>query len=126
MKPVLKTMLLLSFVLWISGCIVTSLNPLYDSEKDLVFDPALVGMWSSDEKDTFSFIEDGKNRYACTITSDSIANNFEAHIVQLGKYRFLDLFPKDLGDGQKEMNLYYWLHLIPAHSFSKIWIENDQ
>jgi hypothetical protein len=89
MKTMLKAILILVGILLISGCIVASLNPLY-TEKDLVSDPALVGTWSSDEKESFTFVENGKNRYECTITSDSIANNFEVCIVQLGKYRFLD------------------------------------
>lgn len=126
MKTIVKTILILAGVLLISGCIVASLNPLYDSEKELVAEPALVGTWSSDEKESFTFIEDGKNRYECTITSDSIANNFEVCIVQLGKYRFLDLFPKDLDEKQNALNLYYRLHMIPVHSFSKIWFKNDQ
>lgn len=126
MKSVFKIILVLSLVILTSGCIVVSLNPLYDSEKELVSDPAIVGTWSSDEKDTYTFAEDGKNQYTCTITSDSIANNFEVHMVQLGKYRFLDVFPKDLSEEQKVMNLSYRLHLVPVHSFSKAWIENDQ
>jgi hypothetical protein len=119
-------MIILAAVVFISGCIVASLNPIYDSDKELVSDPAIVGTWVDSEKNTFTFVEDGKNKYECTINSDSIANNFEVHFAQLGKYRFLDLYPKELDEKQSAINPYYQLHMIPVHSFSKIWIKNDQ
>jgi hypothetical protein len=123
-KIVIAAFLLVSIIAF-AGCIVASLKTLY-KDKDLVSDPALVGTWSSDDKDIFTFVENGKNIYECTITSDSIANNFEVHLVQLGKYRFLDLYPKELDDKQTTMNSYYRLHMIPVHSFSKVWIKNDK
>jgi hypothetical protein len=126
MQPIFKTIFLVILIMAFSGCIVASLNPLYDSEKQLVSDPAIVGTWGDSEKNMFTFVEEGKNQYACTITSDSIANNFEMHLVQLGKYRFLDLSPKELDEKQNAMNLYYRLHMVPVHSFSRIWIKDDR
>ena len=126
MQKILIAAFLLTLIITFSGCIVASLNPIYNSDKELVSDPAIVGTWGDSDKNTFTFIEDGKNKYECTITSDSIANNFEAHLVQLGKYRFIDLYPKDLDEKQNAMNLYYRLHMIPVHSFSKVWIKEDQ
>jgi hypothetical protein len=125
MQKIFKAIFLFTIIIAFSGCIVASLNPLY-TDKDLVSDPAIVGTWGDNEKNTFTFVEDGKNKYECTITSDSIANNFEAHLVQLGKNRFLDLYPKDLDEKQNAINLYYRLHMVPVHSFSQIWFKNDQ
>lgn len=126
MRNSLALILLLCIIMVLSGCIVASLNPLYDSDKELVSNPALVGTWASDDKETFTFVENGKNTYECTIVSDSISNNFEVHLVKLGKYQFLDLYPKELDEKQNAMNLYYALHLVKVHSFTKIWIKNDQ
>lgn len=126
MQKIFKVLFLFTISIAFSGCIVASLNPLYDSDKQLVSEPAIVGTWASDDKDIFTFVEDGKNKYECTITSDSIANNFEVHLVQLGKDRFIDLYPKELDKKQNAINLYYALHIVPVHSFSKIWIKDDQ
>ncbi|MFB3895611.1 MAG: hypothetical protein ACE14V_04835 [bacterium] len=126
MRKPYKVLFLLSILLAFSGCIVASLNPLYDSDKELVSNPALVGTWASDDKETFTFVENGQNQYECTITSDSISNNFDVHLVKLGKYQFLDLYPKELDEKQMAMNLYYRMHTVPVHSFSKISIKNDR
>jgi hypothetical protein len=127
MKTTVKAILILAGVLLTAGCIVVSLNPLYDSEKDLVFDPALVGTWGENNgKDSMTFIAHGDKRYECTYTVDSIPNNFEVNLVQLGKYRFLDFYPTPLEKEPAEMNGVYLFHLVPTHSISKLWIENDQ
>ncbi|MCX7918286.1 MAG: hypothetical protein N3A72_01505 [bacterium] len=125
MKYFFKTVALLSVVIWFSGCIIVSMNPIYESEKELVFDPALLGTWTDSEGNKISFTKSGDKRYTCVFDVGNIPNNFDAYLIQLDKYRFLDLYPGKLEEA-KDMNIYYMLHLIPMHSISKVWFENDK
>ena len=110
----------LGFALVTTGC-VPSLHPLF-TEKTLIFDPALLGNWGNeDQGDKWSFIRSGENGYAVEYTQEGEARKFEAHLVQLGKFRFLDLLPGDL----EAKNELYKVHFIPAHTGSRVWIEGD-
>src|SRR6266496_5434580 len=95
--------ILLTFVLIalcsITGCIPTSINPLY-TEQDLAFDPALVGVWHSegDSKETWTFEKAGVTEYKSVYTEeDGKTGRFEAHLLNLGNTRFLDFFPDESG-----------------------------
>ena len=113
--------LFLSVSLLIAGC-VRSLHPLY-TEKDLVFEKKLVGTWSEGDgnKDTWIFQQSSDNAYELIHTQKGAPAKFDAHLVKLGEYLFLDLFP----DQPDTKNEFYKSHLIPAHTFSKITITND-
>ena len=103
-----------------AGC-VRSLHPLY-TEEDLVFEMALVGTWADEEdQDTWTFQKSGEYDYDLTVTEDGSRGKFKAHLVQLGSFLFLDLYPQE-----PEMeNDFYKFHLIAAHTFSRIWLEGD-
>ena len=108
----------------VTGCIVTSVNPLY-TQKDLVFDPALVGTWSEGEgKDTWSFEPAGGKKYKLLHTDeDGRIGTFEAHLLKLGKYQFLDLHLVDPGEKEEwQINQLAALALImrPGHLFLKV------
>ncbi len=85
----------LGSALTLVGCIPT-LHPLY-AEKDLVFDPALLGLWSSDkERETWLFEKESESAYKLTYTdSHGKAGQFTAHLLKLNGNRFLDLYPDD-------------------------------
>src|SRR3989442_62545 len=106
------------------GC-VPSLNPLY-TDKDLTFDPALVGSWSEDNgKETWSFAKSGEKAYKLTQTDeDGHKAIFEVHLVRLKDYLFLDLYLVDTGEAEKnkesKMNSYASAALIPGHMFLKV------
>ena len=94
-KPV-KVLLSLTFLVLLLSCQpVDSLNPLY-TEKDAVFDPALLGKWR--EKDsTLEFFPSGTNGYAVIFSDDSTPPeqiDFYGHLVNLEGHRFLDLVQK--------------------------------
>ena len=109
-----------AMVLFMAAC-VPSLHPLF-TEKDLVFDPALVGTWAeAGENETWTFQRTGDKVYELTYTERGVPSKFVAHLVELGKFRFLDLYP----DEPEIKNDFYKWHLIPAHSFSRIKIEGD-
>jgi len=119
----LKLTALLVFAVLVAGC-VPSLHPLY-TEKDLVFDKALVGTWSGGDEsgDKWVFKEAADKAYDLTITSDGEPAEFEAHLVRLGKTTFLDTYPKDL-EG-KIKNTYCLFHLLPVHTFWKLETADD-
>ena len=104
------------------GCIPTSINPLYTAQ-DLVFDPALVGVWSGDgdSKEKWAFEKEGDTAYKLVYTDDEgKTGRFEAHLVKLGDTQFLDLFPDESGIEEMNQSVFYKLHLLRAHSFLKV------
>jgi hypothetical protein len=123
MKRIIPTAAGLALVL-ITGCIVTSVNPLY-TEKDLVFDPALVGAWSEGEgKDLWAFEKAGEKKYKLLHTDEKgRVGEFEAHLLKLDKYQFLDLHLVDPGEKEEwQINELAGLAIIirPGHLFFKV------
>jgi hypothetical protein len=81
----------------------SSLNPLF-TDKDLIFDPTLVGEWAEKGPDhsRLRFEQAGPTAYrAISIDQQGSGGNltetpYEAHLVRLGAYRFLDVSPLQL------------------------------
>jgi hypothetical protein len=119
----MRTMMLLvtgTLALLMVACI-PSLHPIY-TEKDLVFDPGLLGTWADKEgKDRLVLVRSGEKSYDFYYTEEEDSRRFEGHLAQVGGYRFLDLLPADPG----MKNEFYQMHLIRAHTFSRVWIEGD-
>jgi hypothetical protein len=113
-------LLAVAFALIVAGC-VPSLNPLY-TEKDLIFEPALVGVWaeSDDAKETWAFEKSGDKGYKLVYAADGKAGEFDARLLKLGDTMFLDLYPDDVGLKEINRNDFYKAHLIPAHTFAKV------
>jgi len=108
----------------VTGCIVTSVNPLY-TETDLIFDPSLVGAWSEDDaKDTWVFEKAGEKKYRLLHTDEKgRTGTFEAHLLKLGKYQFLDLHLLDPGEKEEwQINQLAAVAMImrPGHLFFKV------
>lgn len=106
-----------------AGCI-PSLHPLY-TDDDLIFEPALLGTWNNEEDhDLWTFEQTAGPGYLLTVTgSDEDPEDpmvFEAHLMELGSHRFLDVSLHDL-DGLDR----FGPHLVPAHSFYRLAIEAD-
>lgn len=123
MKRIILTTAGLALVL-VTGCIVTSVNPLY-TEKDLVFDPALVGAWAeADGKNTWAFEKAGEKKYKLLHTDENgRTGEFEAHLLKLGKYQFLDLHLVDPGEKEEwQINELAAVAMImrPGHLFLKV------
>ncbi len=129
--PRISVILALAFFL--ASCFVTSIHPLY-TEKDLVFVPELLGTWKAeDEEDLYTFQQTGKNAYELIITGQESnkkstgildyeeAGRYEAHLVKLGKFLFLDIYPQLPVMEEYGIDI----HLVPVHSFHKILIEKD-
>jgi hypothetical protein len=97
-----------------TGCTVRSLNPLY-SEKDVVFEPALLGTWAEhdDADKNWTIQKSGENGYR--LVSSEGMKTLEGRLVKLGGQLFLDVAPKDEDD----------TFTIPAHLFIKIELSGD-
>ena len=121
MKKILLALVLVALC-GLIGCIPTSINPLYTGE-DLVFDPALVGVWSEkgDSKETWAFEKAGDKEYKLVYTeNDGKIGRFEAHLLRLGHTQFLDLFPDESGIEEMDRSGFYKVHLLRTHSFLKV------
>jgi len=121
MKKILLAVVLVALC-GLIGCIPTSINPLYTGES-LVFDPALIGVWSSegDSRETWVFEKAGDTAYKFVYTeNDGKTGHFEAHLLKLGHTQFLDLFPDESGIEEMDRSGFYKVHLLRTHSFLKV------
>ncbi len=115
----MKIFIISVIVLFMVSCLVTSVHPLY-TENDLTFVPELLGTWEND--DVWIFEQSGKNAYELTIKEqdDAKPGVYEAHLVKLEKFLFLDMYPDET-----EIEDFNDIHFVPTHSFWKVEIEKD-
>ncbi|MEN6577040.1 MAG: hypothetical protein ABFD90_11910 [Phycisphaerales bacterium] len=102
-------------VVVLGGCI-PSLHPLY-TEDTLVFSDKLLGTWSKEDS-TWEFRKAGEKEYDLRVFDDDKEGRFAAHLVQLDNMLFLDICPAK--DTLKDMQEFFSLHLVPAHTFMKV------
>ena len=90
--------LLASVAAIVSGCVVTSVAPYY-TEKDVVFEPGLIGNWIKTADDTNSdsevwkFEKKGASAYRFTWITSEKAMLMDAHAFKLQGQLFVDLSP---------------------------------
>jgi len=98
----------------LTGCVVTSVYPYY-AEKDLVFEPTLLGDWVGEEGDDqksglFTRVERlGENGYRATTLGGDQTNSVICHLFRLKGQLFLDTCPTN-----------HDFDLIPVHQISKV------
>jgi tetratricopeptide (TPR) repeat protein len=114
-----------------------------------LFDPDLVGVWESVEKEEKNFLdwpsitnwkildfdeEDQKFFELLTTSFNGSKGVYQARMVKIGETKFLDLFPgghPDLLTEDEEsilepiLNNYYWIHFKPLHTFLRIETKMD-
>lgn len=103
MKAILRLLPSLVVALLIAGCVpVDSLNPIY-TEKNVIFDSALLGEWAGDNPDegVLRIERAGDNAYQLLITERTDGSwmresVYDAHLVSLGGEQYLDLQPRQL------------------------------
>ena len=106
------------------GC-VPSWNPFY-TEKDLVFEPGLLGRWRpADAKETspeiWAFSRGGEKRYQLDQTDDEGHKAvFEAHLLRLKGQAFLDLYLTKLDAPEAKVNAWASFSMVPAHLLLKV------
>src|SRR5262245_54239681 len=110
-----KWFFLLLMVVSLTACDdVVALHPLYD-ERSLVLDPVLNGSWTSSDHETWTFEPSSGKTFRLIITDkDREKLEFDAALVELAGFRFLDLSSRDTG-----------LTGAPGHIFAKIRIDQD-
>src|SRR6266542_5525707 len=117
-KIALLTVLLIAGLM--SGCFPTSIHPLY-TEEDLVFEPALTGVWRGEDGETWNFTKADDKKFRLVYTDkESKAAQFEVHRVKLGDAVFLDFYPEDQPDRETNRSDVYQFHFVPVHSFAKV------
>jgi hypothetical protein len=113
----------------LGGCIpVMSLHPLYTKEKkELVFENKLLGTWVDDSNNIWDFKQADANEKAYKFIftdKEGKKGSFLAHLVNLGKRLFLDVFPNQMPWDEKDPNKTLWpyntLFLMPIHTFIKV------
>jgi hypothetical protein len=105
-----------------TGCYAPSLEPLY-TDKEMVTDPGLAGNWQEkDDTDSFTILDLGAGKYRFTsIEKDKAPDLFVLRLVQLGDYRFYDLFP----EGEPSGSDFRQEHFVAVHSFGRVLREGD-
>jgi len=93
-----------------TGCSsLVFLNP-FVTDPDAVLDPALAGVWSSDNGDaTYVIRQDGRG-YAITCVEKSEAIRFQAKLMKAGEAELLDLMPAEDNAFQ-----------LPVHTLVRVW-----
>lgn len=106
----------------------------------------MIGTWVSFEKKTetgemperkdgiFNFQKHDDNSYDLTYTEKDIPVMLRAYLVQLGKYKFLDVTLAEIPPSGQEPAVTYglqianngfWAHVAPAHTFAKVSNSSD-
>ena len=128
----MKTKKILFYILSgiLGGCVpIMSLHPLF-SEKDVVFDEKLLGVWIEDSNTSetiweFTRPDANENAYRLIFSDkEGKKGSFDAHLTKLQNKLFLDIYPSEPPWDEADPNKVKWpyntLFLIPAHTFIKI------
>jgi hypothetical protein len=113
-----KTALFTLFLAIFAGC-VPSWNPLY-TEKDLVFDPQLVGTWKGDDGETWQFEKNGDKKYRLVFADREGKATFIAHLMKINDRQFLDLYLHESAAEDMKINALARLTLMPVHLFLRV------
>lgn len=131
-----KIGLLLLIALLFQGCIIHSLYPLYTAETTIL-DKNIEGFWgypsSNENADCpqgllFEKVQD-QNFYYLTTCEDGVSSKFETHLVKIGKYTYLDMYPMREHPREKGKENKIGVtdfHLIPTHSFARVTVNENK
>lgn len=125
--------LLLALVMFLfQGCIIHSLYPLY-TDDTIITNENIEGFWSVETSNPTEDVEcpsgmlfekvENTDHYYMTICEDGVSSKFETHLVQIGKYTYLDMYPErdhPREKGKENKVGYSDIHLVPTHSFTRI------
>ena len=118
MRKILKIFVVLGVASALTAC-APSLHPFF-TERDVVFNEALLGVWIDDTDGTCKFSKSGDNHYELLIMDEKPVR-FEARLIKLGGVTFLDLYPKPMS----EENGLVLANFVPAHTLARVTIGKD-
>jgi hypothetical protein len=100
-----------------SGCLVVSLQPVYD-EQSITFDEGLLGTWTNTEDRTTAVIDRAEWRsYRVVFTDRSSTFTFHANLTTIGPTMFLDLTQSRGTDPGP--------YLVPVHGIYRVSLTAD-
>jgi len=104
---------------------VVSLQPFY-TNADLEADPALIGTWKDKEGDVSFTFEVGTEKEFTLVVKEregeqETSGEFEAHLMRLGGWWFIDFFPKN-NSGEEE---FHRVHFFRGHSIARVELGQD-
>jgi hypothetical protein len=103
-------------------------HPLY-TEQTIVFEPALVGVWTTMDGEKTAIVTAGEDKsydiiYSDKNMSDSASMKYRAHLVRLGGSLFLDVKP-DKKAAESLMEVKPVWYLLPTHTFYRVQLSDD-
>jgi hypothetical protein len=105
----------------LAACI-PSVNPFYQ-DKDLVFDPHLVGQWqekeTTDNPEVWTFEQTTNKSYDLVIDQQGKTGKFSAHLFKLKDAQFLDLIPTDCNYATNQADLVA-ASMFPGHLLMRV------
>ena len=113
---------MLAIATLVAAC-VPSVNPFY-TDKDVVTDPRLPGVWqavgNNDKPEIWEFENRATNAYHLFVTDDKGKTGaFSAHLFKLGAEYFLDLTPDKCGFATNQIDLIA-IAMIPGHLLVRV------
>ena len=115
-----KTLLRLgtTLMVMITGCI-SSIHPIY-TEKELVYDDALLGVWHTESNETYHVTRSGKQAYHLVLTdNDEKQGDFHVHLANVRDTLFLNVQPAQSPLESRFPNLWN-THIIRGHFFCMV------
>ena len=113
------SMVLGILLILIVGCIPPlTVNPLY-TEKDIVYDPDIAGLWSKDNlKEAWQFTKSAGDFYNLKILSEDGTSYYVVYLFKIKDILYMDAYPdlKWIISNEKNPNML----MIPAHLFLQV------
>ncbi|MBA2305936.1 MAG: hypothetical protein H0W08_25360 [Acidobacteria bacterium] len=105
-------------LLFAPGCLVVTVNPTHERD-ELVWDPALVGVWQNVDDNSSVVIDKGEwQSYRLHYTHPIETGDLTGYLTRIGKVQFLDVMPargEDRGS-----------FLVPVHATLRLRLEGDR
>ncbi len=110
---------IIAFIAALIGGCVPSWNALF-TEKDLVFDAKLVGIFNGDDDEAWEFAKDGDKKYKLTYTDKDGKATFDAHLLKIQNRQFLDVQLDEKGYEGLKLNALAKVTMVPARMFLRV------
>ena len=141
MKKIVRTTAFALLLIFLSGCL-TTLHPIF-TEKDLAYDPKLIGTWKIDNQKTDihrvvitnlateSSIELPGNissikqkGYLISYQREHTTERYIAFLARIGNHLYFDYFPADKKEDRK-IDEFFEVHFVKMHTSYRVDISKD-